>query len=71
MAGAYNEQGHPLSKRARKSTMVDEDDDDITEFEGRDTNNRASVFRTARDQHVSSIKVFCSLISLSILPKIF
>ena len=55
MVGGYNEEGRPHSKRARMSTTVDEDGDDIELEEGRGSNGRANPFITAKDQYVSSV----------------
>ena len=55
MVGGYNEEGRPHSKRARMSTTVDEDGNDIDLEEGRGSNGRANPFITAKDQYVSSV----------------
>lgn len=53
----YNEEGHPRSKKARMSGMVDDDDDDGAEHgEGKGSGGRANPFITAKDQHVSCMK---------------
>ena len=55
MAGGYNEECRPHSKRARMSGMVDEEDDGTEHEEGSGSCGRANPFITAKDQHVSCI----------------
>ena len=52
-AGEYNDEGRPHTKRARMSTVVD--DEDLEDEQAKGGRGRTGAFITARDQHVCKV----------------